>query len=111
MPNFVLTFEGGRQPSTPEEGQKHMADYMAWMNALGDQIVMHQTPFKTSKMVAKDGVSDPTGAPLMGFMMVEASDMDAAIAIAQACPFLEMGTMRVAQTMDMPAAASGNAGE
>jgi hypothetical protein len=47
----------------------------------------------------------------MGFMMVEAADMDAAIAIAQACPFLEMGTMRVAQTMDMPGAASGNAGE
>ena len=102
MPKFVLTFEGGRQPSTPEEGQKHMADYMAWMKNLGDSIVMPQTPFKTSKMVSKDGISDPTGAPLMGFLMIEAVDMDAAIAVAQACPFLEMGDMRVAEAMDMP---------
>jgi len=101
MPKFVLTFEGGRQPSTPEEGQKHMAAYMAWMKNLGDSVVMPQTPFKTSKMVSKDGVSDPSGLPLMGFLMIEAEDMAAAIAITQACPFLEMGDMRVAETMDM----------
>ncbi len=101
MPKFVLTFEGGRQPSTPEEGQKHMAAYMAWMKNLGDSVVMPQTPFKTSKMVSKDGVSDPSGLPLMGFLMIEAEDMAAAITITQACPFLEMGDMRVAETMDM----------
>jgi len=101
MPKFVLTFEGGRQPSTPEEGQKHMAAYMAWMKNLGDSVVMPQTPFKTSKMVTKDGVSDPSGLPLMGFLMIEAEDMAAAITITQACPFLEMGDMRVAETMDM----------
>lgn len=78
-----------------------MADYMAWMKGLGDAIVMPQTPFKNSKMVSKDAVSDPGGAPLMGFLMIEADDMDAAIAITQACPFLEMGDMRVAQVMDM----------
>ena len=102
MPKFVLTFEGGRQPSTPEEGQKHMAAYQAWMAELGDRIVLPQTPFKTSKMVSKSGVSDPSGAPLMGFLMIEAPDMEAALSIAQACPFLEMGEMRVAQTMEMP---------
>ena len=101
MPKFVLTLEGGRQPSTPEEGQKHMAAYMAWMKNLGDSVVMPQTPFKTSKMVSKDGVSDPSGLPLMGFLMIEAEDMAAAITITQACPFLDMGDMRVAETMDM----------
>lgn len=101
MPKFVLTFEGGRQPSTPEEGRKHMAAYMAWMKNLGDSVVMPQTPFKTSKMVSKDGVSDPSSLPLMGFLMIEAEDMAAAITITQACPFLEMGDMRVAETMDM----------
>ena len=101
MPKFVLTFEGGRQPSTPEEGQKHMEDYMRWMKGLGDALVMPQTPFKTSKMVSKSGVTDPSGVPLMGFLMIEAADMDAAIAVAKACPFLEMGDMRIAQTMEM----------
>ena len=101
MPKFVLTFEGGRQPSKPEEGQKHMAAYMAWMKNLGDSVVMPQTPFKTSKMVSKDGVNDPSGLPLMGFLMIEAEDMAATITITQACPFLEMGDMRVAETMDM----------
>ena len=101
MPKFVLTFEGGRQPSSPEEGQKHMADYMAWMKNLGDAIVMPQTPFKTSKIVSKDGVSDPSGPSLMGFLMIEAEDMAAAVEITKACPFLEMGEMRVAETMEM----------
>ena len=101
MPKFVLTFEGGRQPSSPEEGQKHMADYMAWMKNLGEAIVMPQTPFKTSKIVSKDGVTDPSGSPLRGFLMIEAEDMAAAVEIAQACPFLEMGEMRVAETMEM----------
>lgn len=101
MPKFVLTFEGGRQPSTPEEGKKHMADYMAWMKGLGDSIVMPQTPFKTSKMVSKDGVSDPSGPAMMGILIIEAEDMATAIATTKACPFLEMGDMRVAEVMEM----------
>ena len=101
MPKFVLTFEGGRAFENPEEGQKHMAAYMEWMKGLGDSIAMPQTPFKQSKIVSKGGVSDPTGVPFMGFMMIEAADMDAAVAVAKACPFLEMGDMRVAETMQM----------
>lgn len=78
-----------------------MADYMAWMKNLGEAIVMPQTPFKTSKIVSKDGVSDPSGPSLMGFLMIEAEDMAAAVEITKACPFLEMGEMRVAETMEM----------
>ena len=103
MPKFALTFEGGRQPSTPEEGQKHMADYMAWMKDLGDSIMMPQTPIKTSKMVSKSGLTDPSGPPLMRFLMIKVSDMHAAIAITQEFPFLEMGDMRVAETIELSA--------
>ena len=38
----------------------------------------------------------------MGFLMIEAENMDAAIAVARQCPFLAMRTMRVAEAMDVP---------
>ena len=38
----------------------------------------------------------------MGFLMIEAENMEAAIAVARQCPFLAMGTMRVAEAMDVP---------
>ena len=101
MPKFVLTFEGGRAFKTPEDGQAHQAAYGQWLENLGNSIVLPQHPFKQSKMVSKDGVSDPNGPAFMGLMMIEAADMEAAVPVAQACPFLEIGEMRVAETMTM----------
>ncbi len=36
-----------------------------------------------------------------GFSIVTADGMDAALAMAKACPFLDMGTIEVAEVMEM----------
>ena len=55
-----------------------------------------------SKTVSADGVADDGGAnPLSGFSVVKADTMKAAVAMAKDCPFLEMGTIEVAEMMEM----------
>ena len=44
MPQFMLTYLGGDQPSSPEEGKAHMEKYMAWLAGLGAAAV---SPAKT----------------------------------------------------------------
>ncbi len=38
---------------------------------------------------------------MMGFSVVKADSMDAALEMAKGCPFLEMGTVEVAEMMEM----------
>ena len=34
MPQYVITYLGGNQPSTPEEGKQDIAKYMEWIASL-----------------------------------------------------------------------------
>lgn len=89
---------------TPEEGKAHMAKYMAWMQGLGDAVVSPDSPMKATQLVSGEGVTDNTdGVQLFGFMVIDVADMDAAVAIAKASPFLEMGggSIQVGELMDM----------
>lgn len=102
MAKFVLTFEDARQPSSPEAGQQHMSDYRDWLAGLGDTLVMPQLAFRQTRVVTDQGVRETGPGGIMGFLIIEAENMEAAIAVARQCPFLAMGTMRVAEAMDVP---------
>lgn len=102
MAKFVLTFEDARQPSSPEAGQQHMSDYRVWLAGLGDTLVMPQLAFRQTRVVTDQGVRETGPGGIMGFLIIEAENMEAAIAVARQCPFLAMGTMRVAEAMDVP---------
>ena len=102
MAKFVLTFEDARQPSSPEAGQQHMSDYRDWLAGLGDTLVMPQQAFRQTRDVTDQGVREAGPGGIMGFLMIEAENMEAAIAVARQCPFLARGTMRVAEAMDVP---------
>ncbi len=102
MPNYIIAYHGGKKPESPEEGAKHMAKWKAWVDGLGDAVVNPGTPLGMSKTVSSSGVSDDGGSnPLMGFSIVKADSMDAALEIAKRCPFLEMGTIEVAEVKEM----------
>ena len=102
MPNYILAYHGGKKPESPEEGAKHMAKWKAWMTGLGDAMVNPGTPLGKSKTVSADGVSNDGGPnPLAGYSIVQADDIDSAVKMAITCPFLEMGTIEVAQVMEM----------
>ena len=102
MPDFVIAYRGGKKPDSPEEGAKQMAKWKAWLGGLGGAVVNPGTPLGKSKIVTSSGVTDGGGATaLTGFSIVRADSMEAALKMAKACPFLDMGTLEVAQVMDM----------
>ena len=103
MPNYIFAYHSnGNMPKTPEEGAAHMEKYKAWLDGMGDAVVNPGTPFKDSKTVSTDGVEDGGGPnPVMGFTEVTADNLDAALAMEQASPFLEMGTIEVAEAVQM----------
>ncbi len=102
MSNYILAYHGGKKPESPEEGTKHMAKWQAWVGDLGDAMVNPGTPLGKSRTVSTSGVSDNGGEnPLTGYSIVKADNMDAALDIAKACPFLDIGTLEVAEVMEM----------
>ncbi len=102
MSNYVFAYHGGKKPESPEEGAKHMAKWKAWIGGLGDAVVNPGTPLGKSKTVSSGGVSDTDGSnSLTGFSIVKADSVDAAVEMAKTCPFLEMGTIEVAEVRKM----------
>jgi hypothetical protein len=55
------------------------------------------TPLGQGKLVSSDGVSERGPNRLTGFSIV----LDVALEIAQRCPFLDIGTIEVAEEMEM----------
>jgi len=104
MSQFVIAYLGGEQPSSAEEGKQHMASYMAWLSQLGDRAISPANPFKNTHNISPEGdVSQGTLTTMSGYTLIEAQDMDEAIGIAKACPFLQIGgTLEVSELMKMP---------
>lgn len=103
MPKFILVYHGGNQtPMSAEEGVRHKERYMAWMREVGAALVSPANPVGPSKIVASDGVSDPSPADAFnGYSVVEVDDMEAALNVAKRCPFLDIGTLEVAPLIEM----------
>ena len=102
MPNYVFAYHGGKEPESPEEGVRERAKWNAWLSDLGDAAVNPGTPMAMHKTVSSSGVSDGGGSnPMSGFSIFKADSMDAALEMAKECPFLEMGTIVVAEAMEM----------
>jgi len=104
MPNFIFAYHGGKRPDSPEEGAKVMAQWEAWFKDMGDALVNPGNPVGMSKTVSASGVADNGGAnPLSGFTIIDASDMDAAVAMAKGCPMVSSGdgSVEVAEIMEM----------
>jgi hypothetical protein len=104
MPQYMITYLGGDQPSSPEEGKKHMAEYRDWLSSLGDSAVSPANPIKDTSTVSSDGSVTTGGTTSMsGFTIIESDSMDAALSIAKGCPFLDIGgSLEVSELMQMP---------
>ena len=104
MTQFVFVYLGGNQPSSPDEAKKHFTKYMEWLASLGDTIVSPMLPLKDTSTVSSDGTISAGGSSAMsGFSIIKAGSIEAALAIAQGCPFLEIGgSLEVSELMQMP---------
>jgi len=101
MTQFVFVYLGGNQPSSPEEANKHFSKYMEWLSSLGDAVVVPTIPLKDTNTVSPDRTIREGGSSAMsGFSIIRAESMEAALSIAQGCPFLEIGgSLEVSELM------------
>jgi hypothetical protein len=104
MAQYIITYLGGDQPSSPEEGKQHFAKYKEWLSSLGDSAVSPANPLKGTSTVNSDGtVTTGSKTSMSGFTIIEADSMEAALLIAKACPFLDIGgSLEVSELMQMP---------
>ena len=104
MPQYMITYLGGDKPSSPEEGKQNMAKYRAWLSSLGDSAVSPANPLKDTSTVNSDGtVTAGSTTSMSGFTLIEADSMEAALLIAQSCPFLDVGgSLEVSELIQMP---------
>lgn len=104
MSKFLYVYHGGSAPESEAEGQKVMKAWTDWLASLGKAVVDGGNPVGMSKTlhpggrVTNDGGTNPTS----GYSMVEARDIDDAVAKAKACPHLASGgTIEVAPVIEM----------
>jgi hypothetical protein len=104
MSQYMLSYIGGNQPATPEEGKQHFANYMAWINNLGDAAISPANPLKNSCVVNPDkSVTKGAQTQISGFTLIQADSLDAALIIAKSCPFLDIGgSLEVSEIIEMP---------
>lgn len=104
MSQFMITYIGGNQPATKEEGMQHMSKYREWLASLGDSAVSRANPLGNTHTVNPDGSVAEGGKSMMsGYTVVAADSIDEAISIAKNCPFLDIGgSLEVSELRQMP---------
>ena len=104
MPQYIIVYLGGTQPSDPEESKKNYAKYKEWLVSLGNSAVSPANPFKNTSTVNPNGsVTKGSTTAMSGYTIIEADSMEKALEIARACPFLDLGgSLEVSELVRMP---------
>ena len=104
MAQFIIVYLGGDQPSSPEKDVEHRSNYMDWLSSLGDAVISPANPLKNTCTVNADGiVTNASSTTMSGYTLIEADSMDAALSVAKACPFLDIGgSLEVSELIMMP---------
>ncbi|BDZ53485.1 YciI family protein [Agromyces marinus] len=80
------------------EGQAAMQAWMAWAGQAGDALVDFGTPLGAARHVGAEG----TASTIAGFSIIEAPDADAAAALMDGHPHLELGTIEILEQLSVP---------
>ena len=101
MVQYVIAYRGGTMQGSPEDGAAQRAKFNDWLAGLGDAVVNPGTPLGSSRLVTQAGVSPAPPERLIGFSIISAESLESALAIAQRCPFLDIGTIEVGEVLSM----------
>ena len=100
MTEFLYLYRGGETDASASDGQQTMQLWMAWMKDLGEKGYLKTvgSPLeKTGKLVSGKGkvVSDGPFAEtkdlISGYTIVQAKDIDDAVAASLGCPIFLVG--------------------
>jgi hypothetical protein len=72
------------------------------MNSLGGQLIEPGAPVGKSKTLSASGITDDGGTnPVSGYSIVEAKNIEAALALIKVCPRLDSSTIELTPLIDM----------
>lgn len=92
MPKYLLVHHGGSLPEDPAARQQIMTAYRDWFTSLGDALLDRGYPVGATKTVTSKSVTDDGGTnPASGYGLIEASNFEHGIELAQTCPALQHG--------------------
>jgi hypothetical protein len=77
-------------PPSPEQMQAVMAEWGAWAGRVGNGLVEFGTPLDGGTRVSGDGSVSPSTREVTGYSIIEAADMESALALAKGHPHLSM---------------------
>jgi hypothetical protein len=94
MTKFVFVYHASQPPAeatppSPEEIAKVMQAWNDWAGRVGDGMLDFGTPLDHGTRVTPDGTS-ASDRQVVGYSIIDAADMDAALALAQGHPHLSM---------------------
>lgn len=104
MAKYLFVYHGGNKPDSKEEIAEVMNAWGQWLGSMGSAVVDGGNPVGQSSTVQSNGsVVDNGGAnPASGYSLIEAPDLNDAIAKAKGCPVLARGgSIEVAEAFDM----------
>lgn len=104
MPKYLLAYHGGGMPESEEEQTEHMAAWGEWMGSNEAVFVDMGAPIGAVKTVSGSSVDDGGGPnPIGGYGLIDADDMNAAVAIAKGCPVITLsgGSVEVGETFEI----------
>ncbi|MEO5562275.1 MAG: YciI family protein [Chitinophagaceae bacterium] len=112
MEKFMLIFHGGEMDGlSPEEMQAHMGKWYTWIEKLNktEQYVSGEPLIPGGKLVSGKGGKSVVDGPFTegkevvgGYFIINAKDMDEAVAISKDAPNVNYGgSVQVRQVMKM----------
>src|SRR5690242_15053061 len=89
MTKFLVTYHGGSAPSNRDEAAKMQEAFGKWLASAGDAVIDPGAPLRASRQVS-NGHASPV-AEIGGYSVIEAEDIDRAVAILRTHPFVARG--------------------
>ena len=111
MSEYIFLFRGGERGRSPEESQKIMEKWVAWMKELGanGHLKDQGQPLEPTGKVVRGKAKTITDGPypeskdiVGGFTLIEAKDLDEATKLSKGCPIFDVdGLVEVRPVMAM----------
>lgn len=109
MTKFVVIYaapesaESAMDNNDPAAAAEGMKAWMDWAGRAGQHLTDMGAPLGNGREISPSGTSD-AGASVGGYSILEAEDMDQALALMDGHPHLMMpgASIRVYQTLDIP---------
>jgi hypothetical protein len=104
MAKYLFVYHGGKTEETEAELAEALDAWGAWFGSMGAAVIDGGNPVGISSTINGDGsVADNGGSnPASGYSLIEAADLDDAIAKGRGCPNLASGgSIELAEAIDM----------